>query len=58
MTFHAYVSRSGSLIVRKFHSPAHLQEIRRYVREDLGQYEATDIERARVIANQLRKAVI
>lgn len=56
MTYFAYVHRSGSLVVRKLQSPIQIQEAKTITRELVSSgFEAPDIERARAIANQLRR---
>lgn len=59
MTYWAYIHRSGSLVVRKLQSPIQIQEAKTITREVISSgFEAPDIERARAIANQLRKVSI
>lgn len=58
MTFMAYIHSSGTMIVRRYMGPHEEQELRRVMRQKIGTFEAPDIERARSIANQLRKATV
>lgn len=52
--FHAYVSRHGSLIVKKYLGAHAWQQTRNMVRQEIGVFPATDIEQARKLALQLK----
>ena len=53
MTYYAYTSRSGNLIVTKYLGEQVRQETRKVVRREIGIYWASDIEAARRIALDL-----
>lgn len=53
MKWLCYVHSSGSLIVRKYLGDHDHQQMRRFMRADIGVLEADNIEEARTIARQL-----
>lgn len=54
MKYLCYVSSNGSLVVRRYLGEHDHQQVRRYIREDIGVIEAPDLETARDKAKSLR----
>lgn len=58
MKFLAYIHSSGSLIVRKYKGELDHQQMRRCMKEDIGAFDADNIEQAREIARNLRSTPV